>query len=109
MKFIKRHLFFSLLVISTICLAYNVNDPSFLTQDFVEREIEDSLTEIDDLSSDFEITHSRNGGDNGSATLVSYIPLIPCPEYTLPKFSNSKEFSQHQPLFILYCCLKIDC
>ncbi|PKH52471.1 hypothetical protein CXF68_18005 [Tenacibaculum sp. Bg11-29] len=109
MKFIKKHIIFSLLVLGIISLTISVNDSSIFNQSFVETELEESISEIDELSSDVDVSNSDDGGNNRIATLAF---LTPYPQYfdnTSSLVLNSKKRSQKHPLFILYCCLKIDC
>ncbi len=109
MKFIKDYIIFSLLVIGIISLTFSVNDSSISNKFLVETELEESISEIDKLSFVSEITNSDNGGDNGFATIEPSTPLLSYFDFTSSTFVTSNEVAKKHPLFILYCCLKIDC
>ena len=109
MKSIKEHIIFSLLVIGIVSLTFSVNDSSIFNQFLVETEIEESISEIDELSSILEITNSNDGGNNGFAVIASSTPLLSYFDVTSSTFATSNEVAKKHPLFILYCCLKIDC
>ncbi|WP_418654556.1 hypothetical protein [Tenacibaculum soleae] len=109
MKSIKEHIIFSLLVIGIISLTFSVNDSSIFNQFLVETELEESISEIDDLSSVIEITNSDNGGNNGYAIVAETKPLPSYFSLTSSIFATSNEVTKKHPFFILYCCLKIDC
>ncbi len=109
MKFMKKHIIFSLLVIGILSLTINVNDSSFFNQSFVETELEESISEIDELSFDVDISNSDDGGNNGIAALAFRTSFLQYFDYTSSLVLNSRSLSQKLPLFILYCSLKIDC
>ena len=109
MKSIKEHIIFSLLVIGIVSLTFSVNDSSIFNQFLVETEIEESISEIDELSSVLKTTNSDDGGNNGFAITASSIPLLQYFDFNTSTFTTFKEVAKKHPLFILYCCLKIDC
>lgn len=75
-----------------------------------ELEIEESTTEIDEI--DFTKESSPSGSGNGGNAIIStQNPPAKSPfvrESNLLRF-ESKDLSQKPQLFILYCCLKLDC
>lgn len=109
MKSIKEHIIFSLLVIGIISLTSTVNDPSILNQSLGEIELEESISEMDESSSTSATTNSDDGGDNGFAITASTTPSLQYFDFTSSTFATSDEVTKKHPLFILYCCLKIDC
>ena len=109
MKSIKEHIIFSLLVIGIISLTFSVNDSSMFNRFLVETELEESISEIDELSSAEEITNSDDGGNNGFAIVAETKPILSNFGLTSSIFTTSNEVTKKHPFFILYCCLKIDC
>lgn len=75
-----------------------------------EVEVEESIVDIDDLNLSYETTQTDSDA-GGSATITSQprfennssISNSPKRNYT------SRELHNKAPLFILYCCLKVDC
>ena len=76
----------------------------------IEAELEESNKEIDNVDFVEKSFHSASG-DGGNAIIPTQNPPIKSPlvsETNLLR-SESKELSQKPQLFILYCCLKLDC
>ena len=75
-----------------------------------ELEIEESTTEIDEIDFTKESSQS-DSGNGGNAIIPTQNPPIKSPfisKSNLLRF-ESKDLSQKPQLFILYCCLKLDC
>ena len=75
-----------------------------------EVELEESNKELDNVDFVEKSLHSGSG-DGGNAIIPTQNPPIKSPfvsEYNLLR-SESKDLSQKPQLFILYCCLKLDC
>ena len=77
---------------------------------FLETEIEETIEDINELDYEKKFPESDSDGGNNaiiSNQNVSFInPFIT--KSTLAD-NNSKDLSQKPHLFILYCCLKLDC
>lgn len=110
MKIKNLHIIFSLLilgVVSLISVGMNSSpNPSF----FIETEIEESINDISELDFEKDFSHSSSD-DGGKAAFLNTDIFINAISYYAIVFQNTykKERSQKVHLFILYCCLKLDC
>lgn len=110
MKIKNSHIIFSLLILGIISLN-SVGIDSFSNSSFlVETEIEESTNDITELDFDKDFSHSSSHGGGKTAVLNTneYISILPHSVAVLQDIYK-KELSQKTHLFILYCCLKLDC
>lgn len=110
MKIKKSHIFFSLLIIGIFSLTSVGMDSFSIPSYFVEIEIEESISDINNLDFEKEKSESKIGNGGNSAILFENphgIALFFSKTHSLN--AVSEDLSLKSPLFILYCCLKLDC
>lgn len=110
MKFKNLYITFILLILGIYSLNAMIIDSIKNHTFLIETELEESIDEISELN--FEKQSSNSGSDNGGNTAISAssknIKIFFFGQ-AKPKFLLSKEFLFESHLFILYCCLKLDC
>ncbi len=110
MRFKYIHKDLLLLILGVFSFLYVLSDCITNPNIFIQTEIEESLDEIDEV--DFEIELSDSDSGTGGSAIVSAqntLIKIPLSGRSDLRYSQSKDLSQKPHLFILYCCLKLDC
>lgn len=75
-----------------------------------ETEIEETIDDISELDYDKQFSDSDSGGGSNAIISKQNIPFVnPYITQSAIADNNSKDLSQKPHLFILYCCLKLDC
>lgn len=109
MKMKSSHILFSILILGITSLIlvgiHSFSPPNF----FVKTKIEKSI----DIDESYSEKHfSNSGSDNGGKTAIlfsSKVLKIPFCNTITPYPNLSKKLSPKTHLFLLYCCLKLDC
>jgi len=82
------------------------SNPSF----FKETEIEESIDDTRELDFDSELSSSdSDNGGNAAILNIDHRKKNLSFGEVASQYSESKDLSQRPHLFILYCCLKLDC
>lgn len=110
MKIKNSHIIFSLLVLGIISFT-SVGINSFSNSSFfVETEIEESINDISELDFEKEFSYSSSDG-GGNAAVLNTNQSLTILFYNTATSQNTykKKLPSKPQLFILYCCLKLDC
>lgn len=79
-------------------------------QFFLEIELEESLTDIDELDFSKELSRADHGKDGSAVFFNTHLNLKNLSYSEVSSFYlNKKDSYRERYLFILYCCLKLDC
>lgn len=104
------HINLILLMLGIFSMQSGVFDSNSSSLFVTEIELEESNKEVDNVDFVEKSLHSGSG-DGGNAIIPTENPPIKSllvSETNLLR-SESKDLSQKPQLFILYCCLKLDC
>jgi hypothetical protein len=106
MRIKQTHIILFLLVVSTLSLQFTNIDSNF----YLETETEESINDIDELESEEDRSASdSDGGKNAVASIQNSLSHHLFSWKSNSLFCESTDLSQRPQLFILYCCLKLDC
>lgn len=110
MRIKQTHIILLLLVVNILFLQLTDIDSNFVSNFYSETETEESINDIYELESEEDRSASdSDGGKNAVASIQNSLshPLFNWKSNSL--FCESTDLSQRPQLFILYCCLMLDC
>lgn len=110
MNLFKQHIVLSLIAIGILTCAMQENRNVFSTASLIDYNLEESVDHVEELSEHKEIPSQHTNG-NGNSVAILEKSNFSCLHFHSSQ-SNlivSEESFQESSLFILYCCLKLDC
>ena len=110
MRIDQRHIILLLLVVSTLFIKLTTIDSNFFSSYSSETEIEESYFDIDETESEKDwYTSGSDNGNNAAACIQNSNSHHFISRKSNSLFFESTDLSKRSQLFILYCCLKLDC
>lgn len=102
---------FSLLIIGCFFLSLNVTNASYFTSSFLETEIEETIDieDVSEISKELSFSKAKDGKVGGHAILEHQLTYTDVDFSYTSSIQSATEQQQTVPLFILFCCLKVDC
>ncbi len=108
MRIFVKHIILIFLVIGSVSLSFNSNNTSAVNNFIIDNELEESIFESIEFSPDLKIKILDIDGGGFVFTIPSTLSLSSF-DSIVSVFTSFRDITKKYRLFILYCCLKIDC